>query len=158
MTTITPGGLTADRVAVEARPEVEDRFLLVALANVAFGIVLTALAIAYDLPATLGVAADRATVSDDALRVGTALSVPVPLIVLFAMATMVALQGGVGRKVAALACAAYGVLGVAFLLGGALTATPLDGTTEITTTVLQLAGAAASAGLAFSAVQAVRHG
>ncbi|OWY62675.1 hypothetical protein B7486_57145, partial [cyanobacterium TDX16] len=110
MTTITPGGLTADRVAVEARPDVEDRFLFVALANVAVAILFSAIAIANDLPAALGVEPDRLRVTSDAMTAGTALSAPLPLIVLFALATMVALQGGRGRKVAAGACALYGAL------------------------------------------------
>jgi hypothetical protein len=156
MTTITPGGLTADRVAVEARPEVEDRFLLVALVNVAVAIAFTALAIAYDLPAALGVdTPDRLGVTGDAMSVGTALSAPLPLIVLFAFATMVALQGGRGRKLAAAGCALYGVVTALAFLGAALSSTPLTGSTLFATIGLQVVGVICSAGLAFTAGHAV---
>jgi hypothetical protein len=158
MTTITPGGLTADRVAVEARPEVEDRFLLMALGNVAVAILFSGLAIAYDLPAALGVEPDRLQVTSDAMSVGTALSAPLPLIVLFAMATMVALQGGRGRKVAAGACAVYGLVTATAFVGLAVSTTPLTGSTLGATIGLQVVAAICSAALLVTAVQAVRKG
>ena len=158
MTTITPGEMTADRVAVEARPDVEDRFLLVALANVALAIVFTGLAILYDLPAALGVTPDRSDVAESAMRDGTALSAPLPMIVLFAVATMVALQGGRGRKVAAGACAAYGLVTAVVFVGAAISATPLDGSTLFATVGLQVVGALCSVALLATAVHAVRRG
>lgn len=158
MTTITPRGLTTDRVQAEARSDVEDRFLLSALVNVALAIVLTAVAVVYDLPAAFGGAPDRSAVAEAALRHGTALSVPIPLIVLLAIATMIALQGERGRTLATAACGAYGVLALVVLVLEVLGTTSLTGATVVATTGLQLVAVISAGALAFTAVEAVREG
>jgi hypothetical protein len=156
MTTITPGRFSADRIAVEARPAVEDRFLLVALANVAAAIVFTGLALAYRLPAALGVDPNRMTVSEDAFGSGTALSAPVPLIMLLTAAVLVALQGGGGRKVATGICVGYGAVTAVAFVGEMVSATPLDGAALVGTSVLQGVGAVLSLALVVTGVRSFR--